>query len=161
MNISALQKAMGYPTLVEEVCGRYVLFFSPQMYGKWYDVAIGTTCKWMKNYKEKFNMGTLLLGPGPSADQISTISTRLRYEQCCGCSGMSGILCHGQSGCSRHSFHNINRKRDDLKLFILLLLHPGKVTALTSQESTRRPAPLANTPTIILVSWAHCWPAGP
>lgn len=86
------------------------LFFSPQMYGKWYDVAVGTTCKWMKNYKEKFSMGTLVLGPGPSTDQISTISTRLRYGQCCGCSGISGVLCHGQCWCSRHDLHEINKK---------------------------------------------------
>lgn len=52
---------------------------SLQMHGKWFDIAIGTTCKWMKNYKEKFSMGTLVLGPGPSTDQISTTSTRLRY----------------------------------------------------------------------------------
>ncbi|KFR03205.1 Protein AMBP, partial [Opisthocomus hoazin] len=57
-------------------------FFPPQMYGKWYDIAVGTTCKWMKNYKEKFSMGTLVLGPGPSADQISTASTRLRQGDC-------------------------------------------------------------------------------
>lgn len=56
-----------------------ISLFSLQMYGKWFDIAIGTTCKWMKNYKEKFIMGTLVLGPGPSADQISTTSTRLRY----------------------------------------------------------------------------------
>uniref|UniRef100_A0A8B9NQ28 Protein AMBP n=1 Tax=Apteryx owenii TaxID=8824 RepID=A0A8B9NQ28_APTOW len=54
-------------------------FDAERMYGKWYDIAIATTCKWMKNYKEKFNMGTLVLGPGLSDDQISTISTRLRY----------------------------------------------------------------------------------
>uniref|UniRef100_A0A8B9DT39 Protein AMBP n=1 Tax=Anser cygnoides TaxID=8845 RepID=A0A8B9DT39_ANSCY len=64
-----------------------VLSLQGQMYGKWYDVAIGTTCKWMKNYKEKFNMGTLVLGPGPSADQISTISTRLRQGDCTHISG--------------------------------------------------------------------------
>uniref|UniRef100_A0A8C2TWU4 Protein AMBP n=1 Tax=Coturnix japonica TaxID=93934 RepID=A0A8C2TWU4_COTJA len=57
--------------------------FEPErMYGKWYDVAVGTTCKWMKNYKEKFSMGTLVLGPGPNTDQISTISTRLRQGDC-------------------------------------------------------------------------------
>ncbi|GAB0198321.1 protein AMBP [Grus japonensis] len=54
-------------------------FEAERMYGKWYDIAIGTNCKWMKNYKEKFSMGTLVLGPGPSANQISTASTRLRY----------------------------------------------------------------------------------
>lgn len=79
MNISALQKTRSCTTSVETVCGGDVPFFSPQMYGKWYDIAIGTNCKWMKNYKEKFSMGTLVLGPGPSANQISTASTRLRY----------------------------------------------------------------------------------
>lgn len=64
---------------MERARGGDVPSFSPQMYGKWYDIAIGTTCKWMKNYKEKFSMGTLVLGPGPSTDQISTASTRLRY----------------------------------------------------------------------------------
>uniref|UniRef100_A0A8B9NF13 Protein AMBP n=1 Tax=Accipiter nisus TaxID=211598 RepID=A0A8B9NF13_9AVES len=58
-----------------------------EMYGKWYDIAIGTTCKWMKNYKEKFSMGTLVLGPGPSANQISTASTRLRQGDCTHVSG--------------------------------------------------------------------------
>ncbi|NXC68676.1 AMBP protein, partial [Anhinga anhinga] len=57
-------------------------FEAERMYGKWYDIAIGTTCKWMKNYKEKFSMGTLVLGPGPSANQISTASTRLRQGDC-------------------------------------------------------------------------------
>ena len=73
---------------MERARGGDVPFFSLQMYGKWYDIAIGTTCKWMKNYKEKFSMGTLVLGPGPSADQISTASTRLRYGHCRGCSSL-------------------------------------------------------------------------
>ncbi|NWR07473.1 AMBP protein, partial [Paradoxornis webbianus] len=58
-----------------------------RMYGKWFDIAIGTTCKWMKNYKEKFSMGTLVLRPGLSADQISTTSTRLRQGDCTQVSG--------------------------------------------------------------------------
>ncbi|NWU22250.1 AMBP protein, partial [Dyaphorophyia castanea] len=62
-------------------------FEAERMYGKWFDVAIGTTCKWMKNYKEKFSMGTLVLGPGPRADQISTASTRLRQGDCTQVSG--------------------------------------------------------------------------
>ncbi|NXA18278.1 AMBP protein, partial [Ibidorhyncha struthersii] len=62
-------------------------FEAERMYGKWYDIAIGTTCKWMKNYKEKFSMGTLVLGPGPSADQIRTASTRLRQGDCTHVSG--------------------------------------------------------------------------
>ncbi|KFQ41676.1 hypothetical protein N333_08736, partial [Nestor notabilis] len=62
-------------------------FEAERMYGKWYDVAVGTTCKWMKNYKEKFSMGTLVLGPGSSTDQISTASTRLRQGDCMHVSG--------------------------------------------------------------------------
>ncbi|NXP70636.1 AMBP protein, partial [Ramphastos sulfuratus] len=57
-------------------------FEAERIYGKWFDIAIGTTCTWMKNYKEKFSMGTLVLGPGPSDDQISTTSTRLRQGDC-------------------------------------------------------------------------------
>ncbi|NXU71444.1 AMBP protein, partial [Oreotrochilus melanogaster] len=62
-------------------------FEAERMYGKWYDIAIGTTCKWMKNYREKFSMGTLVLSSGPSADQISTASTRLRQGDCTRVSG--------------------------------------------------------------------------
>lgn len=97
MNIAALQKT-SCPTLVERAHGGDSPFFSPQMYGKWYDIAVGTTCKWMKNYKEKFSMGTLVLGPGPSVDQISTASTRLRYGCCRGCSSLPQS--HPSQGCS-------------------------------------------------------------
>ncbi|NXN99018.1 AMBP protein, partial [Rhinopomastus cyanomelas] len=62
-------------------------FEAERMYGKWYDIAIGTTCTWMKNYKEKFSMGTLMLGPGPTADQINTTSTRMRQGDCTHVSG--------------------------------------------------------------------------
>uniref|UniRef100_A0A8C4W7K3 Protein AMBP n=1 Tax=Gopherus evgoodei TaxID=1825980 RepID=A0A8C4W7K3_9SAUR len=48
----------------------------PNVYGKWYDIATGTTCKWMKQYKDKFNMGTLVLGPGMTSNQISTTITQ-------------------------------------------------------------------------------------
>uniref|UniRef100_A0A8C4Y187 Protein AMBP n=1 Tax=Gopherus evgoodei TaxID=1825980 RepID=A0A8C4Y187_9SAUR len=47
-----------------------------RVYGKWYDIATGTTCKWMKQYKDKFNMGTLVLGPGMTSNQISTTITQ-------------------------------------------------------------------------------------
>uniref|UniRef100_A0A452GHW4 Protein AMBP n=1 Tax=Gopherus agassizii TaxID=38772 RepID=A0A452GHW4_9SAUR len=59
----------------------------PGVYGKWYDIATGTTCKWMKQYKDKFNMGTLVLGPGMTSNQISTTSTRLRQGVCTQVSG--------------------------------------------------------------------------
>uniref|UniRef100_A0A452GHM9 Protein AMBP n=1 Tax=Gopherus agassizii TaxID=38772 RepID=A0A452GHM9_9SAUR len=62
--------------------------FEPErVYGKWYDIATGTTCKWMKQYKDKFNMGTLVLGPGMTSNQISTTSTRLRQGVCTQVSG--------------------------------------------------------------------------
>uniref|UniRef100_A0A8C5JQK8 Lipocalin/cytosolic fatty-acid binding domain-containing protein n=1 Tax=Junco hyemalis TaxID=40217 RepID=A0A8C5JQK8_JUNHY len=81
-NIWTLHKPRRCPTLVRGAHGANVSPISLQMYGKWFDIAIGTTCKWMKNYKEKFSMGTLVLGPGPSTDQISTTSTRLRQGDC-------------------------------------------------------------------------------
>uniref|UniRef100_A0A8C3I4Q2 Protein AMBP n=1 Tax=Chrysemys picta bellii TaxID=8478 RepID=A0A8C3I4Q2_CHRPI len=60
--------------------------FDPErVYGKWYDIATGTTCKWMKQYKDKFNMGTLVLAPGLTSNQISTTSTRLREVPTGGC----------------------------------------------------------------------------
>ncbi|NXT68280.1 AMBP protein, partial [Chaetops frenatus] len=62
-------------------------FEAERMFGKWFDVAIGTTCTWMKNYKDKFSVGTLVLGPGPSPNQISTASTRLRQGDCTQVSG--------------------------------------------------------------------------
>ncbi|NXR71140.1 AMBP protein, partial [Pycnonotus jocosus] len=62
-------------------------FEAERMYGKWFDIAIGTTCTWMKIYKEKFSMGTLVLGPGHSADHISATSTRLRQNDCTQVSG--------------------------------------------------------------------------
>uniref|UniRef100_A0A8C3I1Y2 Protein AMBP n=1 Tax=Chrysemys picta bellii TaxID=8478 RepID=A0A8C3I1Y2_CHRPI len=62
--------------------------FDPErVYGKWYDIATGTTCKWMKQYKDKFNMGTLVLAPGLTSNQISTTSTRLRQGVCTQVSG--------------------------------------------------------------------------
>ncbi|XP_074871576.1 protein AMBP [Carettochelys insculpta] len=62
--------------------------FDPeQIYGKWYDIAIGTTCSWIKQYQDKFAMGTLVLGPGQTSDTISTTSTRLRQGVCTQVSG--------------------------------------------------------------------------
>uniref|UniRef100_A0A8C8RIX6 Protein AMBP n=1 Tax=Pelusios castaneus TaxID=367368 RepID=A0A8C8RIX6_9SAUR len=62
-------------------------FDSERIYGKWYDIAIGTTCNWMKQYRDKITMGTLLLGPGLSSDHLSTTSIRLRQGVCTQVSG--------------------------------------------------------------------------
>ncbi|XP_078498213.1 protein AMBP-like [Lissotriton helveticus] len=57
-------------------------FDLPKIYGKWYDVAIGSTCTWLKQYKDKSVMGTLVMGVGETSDQLSTTSTRIRQGVC-------------------------------------------------------------------------------
>ncbi|XP_069465878.1 protein AMBP [Ambystoma mexicanum] len=57
-------------------------FDLPKIYGKWYDVAIGSTCKWLKEYKDKFVMGTLVMDMGATSDELSTASTRIRQGVC-------------------------------------------------------------------------------
>uniref|UniRef100_A0A6I8PQZ9 Protein AMBP n=1 Tax=Ornithorhynchus anatinus TaxID=9258 RepID=A0A6I8PQZ9_ORNAN len=52
------------------------------IYGKWYEVAIGSTCKWLKKLKHSLRMGTLVLGEGETSHQISSISTRFRKGVC-------------------------------------------------------------------------------
>lgn len=49
-----------------------------QVYGKWYAIALGTTCKWLKKYKERYLMGTLVVAPGDTSNELSVTSTRLR-----------------------------------------------------------------------------------
>ncbi|MEE6504846.1 hypothetical protein FKM82_005357 [Ascaphus truei] len=53
-----------------------------KMYGKWYDIAIGSTCKWVKQHKDKFNMGTMELSQGESNGDVRTVNTRMRYGTC-------------------------------------------------------------------------------
>ncbi|XP_029469846.1 protein AMBP isoform X2 [Rhinatrema bivittatum] len=43
---------------------------------------MGSNCKWLKQFKDKFNMGTLVLGVGETSDTISTSSTRIREDKC-------------------------------------------------------------------------------
>ncbi|KAG8447416.1 hypothetical protein GDO86_014771 [Hymenochirus boettgeri] len=57
-------------------------FDLPKIYGKWYDIAIGSTCKWVKLYKDKYIMGTLELSDGDSDQEIRTVSTRMRHNSC-------------------------------------------------------------------------------
>lgn len=49
-----------------------------QVYGKWYAIALGTTCKWMKKYKDRYLMGTLEVAAGDSSKELSVTSTRFR-----------------------------------------------------------------------------------
>uniref|UniRef100_A0A6J0UVN9 Protein AMBP n=1 Tax=Pogona vitticeps TaxID=103695 RepID=A0A6J0UVN9_9SAUR len=57
-------------------------FDEARFYGKWYGVALGTTCRWMKQHKERFTMGTTVVGPGKTPEEISLTSTRLRQGLC-------------------------------------------------------------------------------
>ncbi|KAJ7308085.1 hypothetical protein JRQ81_008591 [Phrynocephalus forsythii] len=57
-------------------------FEEARFYGKWYGVAIGTTCLWMKQHKGRFDVGTVTVGPGKTTQEISITSTRLRQGLC-------------------------------------------------------------------------------
>uniref|UniRef100_A0A8D0H4P8 Protein AMBP n=1 Tax=Sphenodon punctatus TaxID=8508 RepID=A0A8D0H4P8_SPHPU len=73
---ATLAVASGNPVPDQEEIQVQENFDPERIYGKWYDIAIGTNCSWMKYYKDRFNMGTLVLGPGQTAKEISTTSTR-------------------------------------------------------------------------------------
>ncbi|KAM9324299.1 protein AMBP [Gastrophryne carolinensis] len=53
-----------------------------KIYGKWYDIAIGSTCSWLKQYKGKYDMGTLELSEGQTEGDIQILSTRMRHGTC-------------------------------------------------------------------------------
>ncbi|XP_070811680.1 protein AMBP [Pituophis catenifer annectens] len=57
-------------------------FEEARVYGKWYAIALGTTCKWLKKYKERYLMGTLEVAPGDTSKELSVTSTRLRQGTC-------------------------------------------------------------------------------
>uniref|UniRef100_A0A8D0H435 Protein AMBP n=1 Tax=Sphenodon punctatus TaxID=8508 RepID=A0A8D0H435_SPHPU len=84
---ATLAVASGNPVPDQEEIQVQENFDPERIYGKWYDIAIGTNCSWMKYYKDRFNMGTLVLGPGQTAKEISTTSTRLRHGVCTQVSG--------------------------------------------------------------------------
>ncbi|XP_063792292.1 protein AMBP [Pseudophryne corroboree] len=53
-----------------------------RFFGKWYDVAIGSTCKWLMAYKDKYDMGTMELYEGQTDNELQVISTRMRRGRC-------------------------------------------------------------------------------
>lgn len=53
-----------------------------RIYGKWFHVAIGSTCPWLKRFKDKMSVSTLVLGAGTSENEISTTNTRWRKGIC-------------------------------------------------------------------------------
>ncbi|XP_014302642.1 protein AMBP [Myotis lucifugus] len=53
-----------------------------RFYGKWFHVAIGSTCSWLVRFKDRLTVSTLLLREGETERQISTTITRWRRGVC-------------------------------------------------------------------------------
>uniref|UniRef100_A0A673UNS5 Kinesin-like protein n=1 Tax=Suricata suricatta TaxID=37032 RepID=A0A673UNS5_SURSU len=57
-------------------------FAISRIYGKWFHVAVGSTCPWLKKFMHRMSMSTLVLGEGPTDKEISMTSTRWRRGTC-------------------------------------------------------------------------------
>ncbi|XP_076998609.1 protein AMBP [Tamandua tetradactyla] len=53
-----------------------------RIYGKWFNVAMGSTCPWLKKLKGRLTVSTLVLEEGATRTDISTTSTRWRHGKC-------------------------------------------------------------------------------
>ncbi|XP_006890819.1 PREDICTED: protein AMBP [Elephantulus edwardii] len=53
-----------------------------RIYGKWFNLAIASTCPWLKRIRNKLSISTLVLGEGATESEISTTSTRWRKGFC-------------------------------------------------------------------------------
>ncbi|XP_045647062.1 protein AMBP [Ursus americanus] len=53
-----------------------------RMYGKWFHVAMGSTCPWLKKFMDRMSMSTLVLGEGATDGEISVTSTQWRRGAC-------------------------------------------------------------------------------
>ncbi|KAM6431111.1 protein AMBP [Liasis olivaceus] len=63
-------------------------FDEARVYGTWYAIAFGTTCEWVKKYKDQYLMGTLVVAPGKTSMELSVTSTRLRQGACSQAAGV-------------------------------------------------------------------------
>nr|XP_015222226.1 PREDICTED: protein AMBP [Lepisosteus oculatus] len=50
--------------------------------GKWYDIALGSTCPWVQKHKDKMSMGTLNLQPSEDSTEIDMTMTFTRHGTC-------------------------------------------------------------------------------
>ncbi|XP_070614528.1 protein AMBP [Erythrolamprus reginae] len=57
-------------------------FDEARVYGKWYAIALSTTCNWLKKYRERYLMGTMEVAPGDTSKEVSVTCTRLRQGTC-------------------------------------------------------------------------------
>ncbi|XP_047381667.1 protein AMBP [Sciurus carolinensis] len=69
------------PTLPEDIQVQEN-FDVTRIYGKWFNLAIGSTCPWLKRIKDRMSMSTLVLGEGTTEAEISTIQTHWRRGVC-------------------------------------------------------------------------------
>ncbi|XP_068105067.1 protein AMBP [Hyperolius riggenbachi] len=53
-----------------------------RMYGKWYDVAMGSDCPYMKRHKKSFDMGVMQLSEGETDGDMKVVITRMRRGTC-------------------------------------------------------------------------------
>ncbi|XP_055467637.1 protein AMBP isoform X1 [Psammomys obesus] len=57
-------------------------FIESLIYGKWFNLAVGSTCPWLRRIKDKLSMSTLVLQEGATEAEISMTSTRWRRGVC-------------------------------------------------------------------------------
>ncbi|EDL31125.1 alpha 1 microglobulin/bikunin, isoform CRA_d [Mus musculus] len=57
-------------------------FSESRIYGKWYNLAVGSTCPWLSRIKDKMSVSTLVLQEGATETEISMTSTRWRRGVC-------------------------------------------------------------------------------
>ncbi|CAO2587809.1 Protein AMBP [Lemmus lemmus] len=57
-------------------------FSESRIYGKWFNLAVGSTCPWLRRIKDKMSVSTLVLQGGATEAEISTTSTRWRRGVC-------------------------------------------------------------------------------
>nr|XP_056716100.1 protein AMBP [Euleptes europaea] len=82
ISAAAFGPARGNPVLTDEDIQVQENFDEEMFYGKWYEIAVGSTCPWMKKYKDRYTMGTVVVEQGQSNKEISMTSTRLRQGIC-------------------------------------------------------------------------------
>ncbi|KAL6086379.1 hypothetical protein STEG23_025086, partial [Scotinomys teguina] len=57
-------------------------FSESRIYGKWFNLAVGSTCPWLRKIKDKISVSTLVLQGGTTEAEISVTNTRWRRGVC-------------------------------------------------------------------------------
>ncbi|MCQ7614298.1 BPTI/Kunitz-type proteinase inhibitor domain-containing protein, partial [Salmonella enterica] len=80
--LAACLAAHGGPVALSEDIQVQENFDLPRIYGKWFNVAIGSTCPWLKRFVDRMAMSTLVLGAGDGEGQLSVTSRHWRRGVC-------------------------------------------------------------------------------